>query len=121
MIKTKTSGLIATALLTATLLASPLALAGHHGEGKPAKDEMCQQYRDGTGKFSKEAREARMEKRAQARAAMADRLKLTDEQRAIWQQIHDERKAEWADRKGDWKARMDKRCGTAAAPEAASE
>ena len=95
MIKHATSGRIATGLLAAALLASPLAFASDHGKhhgGKHDKAEMCEQMREGKG-WSND--EKRREKWEEHRAEMADRLKLTDEQREIWDEIHEEKMEKW--------------------------
>ncbi|MCG2579956.1 MAG: hypothetical protein KA296_03670 [Marinobacter sp.] len=120
MMKRQTSLFVASALLSAALLASPLAMAGNHGDrhdghrGKYDKTEMCEQLREGTGKFSPENREARMaEHRAkmeERRAEMADRLELTDEQRETWNQIHQENMAKRAEKMEKWQEKMKERC-----------
>lgn len=100
-----TAGLLATALF----VASPVALADHHGgkRAKPNWDEMCQEFRDGKGRFNAEQRRAEMAKR---HAELADRLKLTDEQREIWDQIRDEKRARHEDRMERWQQKMEKHC-----------
>lgn len=120
MIKRQTSRFLASAALSAALLASPLAVAGNHGDkqgghhGKHNLAEMCEQMREGSGKFSPENREAwkqkyqaRMEKR---HAEIADRLKLTDEQREIWDEIQQERNDKRAAKMERWQQKMQERC-----------
>lgn len=110
-----TSGLIATTLLSATLLASPMLFAGSQGdrEGAPRHERLCQDFREGSGKFSDEARKERRQKYEQRRAEIADRLELTPEQREIWKQIHEEDKARRDERKQHWHQKMKERCGDA--------
>ena len=53
-----TSGRIASALIAATLLTSPMAMASDHGEhhrGKHDKAEMCENMREGKGWFNDES------------------------------------------------------------------
>jgi Spy/CpxP family protein refolding chaperone len=101
----KTS-ILATGVLMATLIAaSPAAMADNHGKhkqgGKWDKQEMCENFREGKGPFNREER----------RAEMADRLKLTDEQREIWQEIHQERQQKHQQRMEQWQEKMEQRCG----------
>lgn len=53
MIKYKTSLIAASALASALLIGSPLALADHHGKPpfgeRPDMDKMCEQFREGHG------------------------------------------------------------------------
>lgn len=120
MMKHKTSRIVASALLSAALLASPLAMAGNHGDrhdgyhDKHNKAELCEQLREGTGKFSPEKREARMAeyraKMEERRADMANRLELTDEQRKTWNEIHQENLAERVEKMEKWQQKMKERC-----------
>ncbi|MEE3117021.1 MAG: hypothetical protein VX339_02855 [Pseudomonadota bacterium] len=80
---------------------------GHHG--KASMEEMCAHFRAGTGPFD---REARQQKRAEHRADMAERLKLNDEQREIWAEIHEERQEKHEKRHARMQAKMEKRCDT---------
>lgn len=115
MSKRKTS-LIAAALASALLIGSPLAMADHHRKAFGPKDmqQMCEQFRDGKGAFNMEKRKERMEeRRAEARKRqeeMADRLKLTPEQRKIWDEIHQERQRESEKRARRWQEKMEKFC-----------
>ena len=105
-----TSGRIASALIAATLLTSPMAMASDHGEhhrGKHDKAEMCENMREGKGWFNDEKRQAKW---AEHRNDMADRLKLTDEQREIWDEIHQEQKEKFGQKAGKWQEKMQKRC-----------
>lgn len=120
MMTRRTSLLLTSAFLSAAMLASPLAIAGNHGDrhdghrGKHNKAEMCEQLREGTGKFSPENREARMaEHRAkmeERHAEMADRLELTDEQRETWNEIRQENMAKRAEKMEKWQEKMKERC-----------
>ncbi|RMJ04139.1 hypothetical protein DOQ08_01459 [Marinobacter litoralis] len=106
--KVHTSVMTAGVLMAALFAASPAALAHDHKgmdhhEGKRDKKEMCEDFREGKGKFSKEHREERQKEMQEHRAEMADRLMLTDEQRVIWSEIHDERMEKW-------QKKMEKRC-----------
>jgi protein CpxP len=122
MIKHPSPRFLASVFLSAALLASPLALAGNHGDkhhghhGKYNNAEMCEQMRNGTGKFSPENREARMQeyqaKMEQRHARMADRLKLTDEQREIWDEIHQEKQEKRAAKMEKWQAKMQEHCAS---------
>ncbi|WP_323751371.1 hypothetical protein [Marinobacter sp.] len=113
--KAHTSVMTAGVLMAALFASSPAAFAhdhegeGHH-EGKRDKKEMCEDFREGKGKFSKEHREERQEKMQEHRAEMADRLKLTGEQRVIWSDIHDERQKKHEKRMKKWQEKMEKRC-----------
>lgn len=105
-----TSGRIASALIAATLLTSPMAMASNHGEhhrGKHDKAEMCENMREGKGWFNDEKRQAKWEEH---RNDMADRLKLTAEQREIWDDIHEERREKRRARMEKWQEKMEKRC-----------
>ncbi|MGF2687056.1 hypothetical protein ACQUWM_11190 [Marinobacter sp. DUT-3] len=121
MMKHRTSLFMASALLSAAMLtSSPLAMAGKHGDrdeghhGKHNKAEMCQQLREGTGKFSPEKRQKRMEERQakmeERRADMADRLELTEEQRETWDEIHQENMEKRAHKMERWEKKMKERC-----------
>ncbi|MDP4531868.1 hypothetical protein Q9252_06900 [Marinobacter salarius] len=105
-----TSGRIASALIAATLLTSPMAMASDHGEhhrGKHDKAEMCENMREGKGWFNDEKRQAKW---AEHRNDMADRLKLTDEQREIWDKIHEERREKHSAKMEKRQKKMEKRC-----------
>ena len=120
MATTKRSLITAAALTSALLAASPFALAHQHGDGEHGKRDMaqmCEQYKAGTGKFSPEAKEARQAKMEQWRAKadarhdeMAKRLKLSDEQRQIWDQMQAEQRQKRQERMAAWKAKMAERC-----------
>lgn len=115
MSKRKTS-LIAAALASALLIGSPLALADDHRKpfGPRDMEKMCEQFRDGKGAFNMEKRKERMEeRRAEARKRheeMADRLKLTPEQREIWDEVFKERQKESEKRANRWQEKMEKFC-----------
>jgi len=109
----RNASVITAGLLTAALMAaSPFALADHHGKnkqgGKWDKQEMCENFREGKGPFNREERREAMEER---RAEMADRLKLTDEQREIWAQMHAEQREKYQQRMQQWQEKMEQRCG----------
>ena len=112
MIKHATSGRITRAFLAAALLASPLAFASDHGKhhgGKYDKAEMCEQMREGKGWFNDEKRQEKWEEH---RAEMADRLKQSDEQREIWDEIHQEKMEKRSAKMEKWQEKMQKRCDT---------
>ncbi len=108
----KTS-ILATGVLMATLIAiSPAAMAESNGKykhgGMRDKQEMCENFREGQGPLNREERQREMQ---QYRAEMADRLKLTEEQREIWQEIHQERQQKHQQRMDQWQEKMEQRCG----------
>ena len=99
-----TAGLLASVLLAA----SPFALADHHGDrkghhGKQDMAEMCEDFREGKGRFDQEKREQR-------RAEMAERLQLTDEQLEIWADIHEEHREKHEQRREKMKEKIQERC-----------
>jgi len=113
--KVHTSVMTAGVLMAALFAASPAAFAHDHKgmdhrEGKHNKKEMCEDFREGKGKFSEEHREERRQEMQEHRAEMADRLMLTDEQRVIWSEIHDERQEKHQKRMDKWQKKMEKRC-----------
>lgn len=113
MIKSKASAMMTGTLLLAVLTASPLAMAGkqdghHQGyHGKQPSAEMCEQMREGKGRFHHEGFRKEMEK---YHAEMADRLDLSEEQREIWNDIHEERREKRAEKMEKWHEKMQKRC-----------
>jgi len=113
MMKHATQGLMASAVFAAAMLAAPMAMASDHGEhhgehhGKYDKTEMCEKMREGKGWFNDEKRQEKWEEH---RAEMADRLKLTDEQREIWDDIHEENMEKRSARMEKWQKKMKKRC-----------
>src|SRR5690554_5274075 len=117
--KAKTSLLTAGVLMAAMFAASPAAMAQGQGQGmkqqggKWDQKEMCENFREGKGKFSAEYREERRAEMQKYRSEMADRLKLNDEQREIWDEIHQERQQKQQERMGKWQQKMEKRCGNA--------
>ena len=110
--KAKTTLLTAGVLMASLMAASPAVLAERHGKhhqnGKWDKQEMCENLREGKGPFNREERQAEREK---YRAEMADRLKLNEEQRQIWAEIHQERQAKQEKRMNQWQEKMQERCG----------
>ncbi|MEO9522344.1 hypothetical protein [Marinobacter alexandrii] len=103
-----TAGLLASVLLAA----SPFALADHHGDrkghhGKQDMAEMCEDFREGKGRFDQDKRH---EKREQRRAEMAERLQLTDEQLEIWADIREEHQEKHEQRREKMKEKMQERC-----------
>ena len=88
---------ITTSILAASLVASVLfmgssaLMAGNQGEQHRGDchntTEMGKKSHKGKGNLNKEEHQARMEGR---RVAMAERLKLNDEQREIWNEIQEE-------------------------------
>jgi hypothetical protein len=107
---TRKNRLIRAGLLAAALaVTSPYILAGNHGSDnkRPSMEQMCEHMHEGKGRFNNEDRRAEMDKR---HADMAERLKLNDEQRQVWDQMRDERQARHASRADKWKKKMEKRC-----------
>lgn len=115
MTQRKTSILTAGLLATTLLAASPALMAGqhskHHGESHRGNHhnmtEMCDNMREGKGRFNSEERQ---EKMAERREAMAERLKLNDEQRGIWNEMHEEKREQHQKRMEKWHKKMEKRC-----------
>lgn len=109
--KAKTSLFTAGVLMAALFASSPAAMADHHGKkhshSKADKQEMCENMREGKGRYNREEHRAEME---QHRADMADRLQLSDEQREIWNEIHQERQQKYQERMGKWQQKMEKHC-----------
>lgn len=104
--KTVNKGLLTSALISAALLASPLALADHHGhDGKRHYGDFCEKMDSGEWQ---EKREEMREKADQRHEEVADRLQLTDEQRVTWDEIRDERRQKYEERA----ERMKERCET---------
>ena len=113
----KLSMMAASALASALLISSPQALANHHGKdgyGKRDMAQLCEQFREGTGKFSPEARQERREKYRveadQRHAAMADRLNLDEQQRKVWDEMQMERRQQHEARAEKWRERLAERC-----------
>ncbi|MDC0661589.1 Spy/CpxP family protein refolding chaperone [Marinobacter sp. SS21] len=113
MSKPKGTRWLTPALLTATLLASPLALAGHHGNrshhDKPP-EELCERLLAGEAPSPRHHNEDMAERMAQRRADIADRLQLTEAQREIWDQIHEEHKAQHEQRREQRRERLMEQC-----------
>lgn len=111
MSKRKTSIIAASLLATTLFAASPAAFAdkhsGHRGDGPRDMTEMCENMREGKGRFDKAERQ---EKMAEKRDAMAERLKLNSEQREIWNEIHKERQEKHEKRAEKMMEKMEKRC-----------
>lgn len=110
--KTRTrSFLAAGALASALLMSSPALMADDHGYkhrgDRHDMAEMCENLKDGKGKFNREERQQEM---AERREAMAERLKLNDEQREIWNQMHEERREKHEKRMKNWQEELKKRC-----------
>lgn len=110
---TRKNGIISAGILAAAFITmSPVALAGNHGadhhrHDKQSMEKMCSDLQKGEGRFNQEDRIAKMDKR---RADMAERLKLNDEQRQIWKEIHNERQAEHKKRMDKWQEKLEDRC-----------
>jgi len=91
--KKRNNSIINAGLLASILMAaSPFALADHLGDrkghhGKQDLAELCEAFCEGKGRFDKDKRHEKMEKR---RADMAERLQLTDKQLEIWADTHQE-------------------------------
>lgn len=107
--KTLKTGLFTSALISAALLASPLAMADHHGDreghhGKRHHGDVCEKMESGDWQ---EKREAMREKADQRHEDMAERLQLTSEQREIWDEMRDERRERFEDRLEHMKERCE--------------
>ena len=87
----KTTGLITSTLLSAVLLASPLAMAGQHGDRQGHHGNICEKM---DSEDWQQKREQMREKYSERHETMAERLQLTEEQRKIWDEIRDERRQE---------------------------
>lgn len=119
MSKRKTSIITASLLATALFAASPALMAGNssnnspgnygggYGDNQPDMGEMCDNMREGKGPFNKAERQAEMTAR---REAMAERLKLNEEQRGIWNEMHEEKRQQHEKRSAKWEKKMKKRC-----------
>lgn len=103
--KTVKNGLITSTLISAVLLASPLAMADHHGDrdGKRHHRDICEKFDSAEWQ---EKREEMREKADQRHEDVAERLQLTDEQRVTWDEIRDERREKYEERA----ERMEERC-----------
>ena len=90
--KTRQSVRVAAALMTCALLSTaPLAMAQGYEKGQDKHQRMqeqCEQM-DSTDMQARHAQH--QQKMMERRNEMADRLKLTDEQRGIWNDIQEER------------------------------
>ena len=62
---------------------------GGYGDNQRDMSEICENMREGKAPFDKAERQAEM---AERREAMAERLKLNDEQRGIWNEMHEEKR-----------------------------
>ncbi|MDS1309251.1 Spy/CpxP family protein refolding chaperone [Marinobacter xiaoshiensis] len=115
MSKRKSSIIAAGILASALFAASPALMAsnssGNYGDGQRGNQrdmtEMCENMREGKGRFNHAERQAEM---AERREAMAERLKLTDEQRVIWNEIHEENRQKNEKRMKKMQDKMKKRC-----------
>ena len=115
MSKRKSSIIAAGILASALFAASPALLAGNasgnYGDGQRGNQrdmtEMCDNMREGKGRFNKAERQ---EEIAERREAMAERLKLNDEQLGIWNDIHEERRQQQEKRMEKMQEKVKKRC-----------
>ncbi|MBU2953868.1 hypothetical protein [Marinobacter sp. F3R08] len=110
--KTRTRSILAAgALASALFMGSPALMADDHGKmhhgDKQNIEKMCENFKEGKGRFD---REERKEKMAERLEATAERLKLNDEQRKIWNDIHEERHEKHEKRMKKWHEKMEKRC-----------
>ncbi|MFP3977680.1 hypothetical protein [Marinobacter sp. KMM 10035] len=115
MSKRKSSIITAGLLASALFAASPALMAsnstgkhggGHHGNQRDMT-EMCEDMREGKGRFDQAERQAEM---AERQEAMAERLKLTDKQREIWNEMHEENRQKHEKRMKKMQDKMKKRC-----------
>jgi hypothetical protein len=112
LMKSRTRSFLATgALVSALFMASPYLMADehhkkHHGDRKDIA-QMCEDFKAGKGRFDKQERREKMQEH---QAELADRLKLDDEQREIWKQIHDERREKHEKRAAKFHEKLEKRC-----------
>lgn len=105
----KTTGLITSALVSAALLASPLAMADHHGDrdgphGKRHHGDFCERMDSPEWEAKRDEMREKFQERHED---IADRLELTDEQRVTWDEIRDERKEKHEERMEKMKERCD--------------
>ncbi|WP_100638528.1 hypothetical protein [Marinobacter salexigens] len=115
MSKRKTSVITAGLLASVLFAASPALMAsnssGNYGDGQRGNQrdmtEMCDNLREGKGRFNMEERQAEM---AERREAMAERLKLNEEQRGTWNEIHEENRQQHEKRMAKMQSKMKKRC-----------
>ncbi|HLV78545.1 MAG TPA: hypothetical protein VKY53_11525 [Marinobacter sp.] len=115
--KAKTSLMTAGLLTAALITTSPVALAekqdrrGHDGHWN--KQDLCENLREGKNLFNAERLEARKARMEKHRSDVAERLKLSDEQREIWAEIHQERDQKHQERLLKWKEKAERRCADA--------
>lgn len=106
MKKPPVTALMLSALLSASVLASPLALAGQYHDGDH-KGDLCERLKNHEGQWNGEEHAARMQQWAEQ---TADRLQLTESQRKTWDEIQQERQQKRQQRAEQWRAKMQKRC-----------
>jgi len=107
--KTRQSVRIAAALMTCALLSTAsLAMAQGYEKGQDKHQRMqeqCEQM-DSTDMQARHAQH--QQKMMERRNEMADRLKLTDEQRGIWNDIQEERQQQMQKKMEKQQKRCDK-------------
>lgn len=106
MKKPTVTAMMLSALLSASALASPLALAGQNHDGD-RKGDLCERLKNHEGKWNGEEHAARMKQWADK---TADRLQLTESQRKTWDDIQQERQQKRQERAEQWREKMQKRC-----------
>lgn len=106
--KTVKNGLITSTLISAVLLASPLAMADHHGDrdGKRHHRDICEKIDSSEWQEKREEMRAKFDDRHEE---IADRLELTDEQRVTWDEIQEERRQKYQERMDDIQERCEQR------------
>lgn len=109
----KSKGLFTSVMLSAALLASPLAMADHHRDrdghhGKRHHNNICEKMN--SGDWEQKHRQMR-EKYSEQHTAMAERMQLTDKQREIWDEIRDERRQAYQQRVEKLKERCENKDG----------
>lgn len=108
MLKSTISRWMLPSLVSAALLASPLAMAAPQDSyGGKRYHGNCEQMKSGKMNFDREDVRRKMTARHNE---IADRLQLTDEQRKVWDEIQQERQAEWKKRMQQKQERMEKHC-----------
>lgn len=106
MKKPTRNALLLSALLSTSVLASPLALAGEQHDGRQ-KANLCERLKNHNSNWKKDEHAARMKRWADK---TADRLELTDSQRKTWDDIQQERQQQRQERAQKWREKMEKRC-----------
>lgn len=107
--KTRQSVRIAAALMTCALLSTaPLAMAQSNDKSHGKHQRMQEQCEQMNSTDMQARRAQHQQKMMERRSEMADRLKLSDEQREIWNDIHQERQQQMQKKMEKQQKRCDK-------------